>query len=452
MRKVDINEIIDESKFNKFFLMVFMISFVTLIFDGYDMTVYGTTLTLMMKDLGLNATQTGFLASSALLGMVIGAIIFGMLADRIGRKFVIITGICFYALFTALCGFTSNPYIFAALRFLSGMGMAALTPVINSLLSEYSPKLNRNFLLSLANIGIPFGQLLCTFIGILIIQTTGWRTLYFIAVIPVFMIFFVKKYMPESMIFYHRKAEKDKIRDILEKANPEFTLDKNDEYKLSSLNNSKATLSSLFQNGLARNTILIWIMFFCNLYINFGMLTWLPKLMTMMGYSLKFGLVFTATYIGASCISIPVAGRFLNRFGFKKVLGLSYIITAIVFIAMTVKMSTTMFMSTFVIAGIFIGYQQSLTYVFASTSYPISIRGTAVGWGSSVARAGSFFAPIFVGMLISAHVSPTLTFATFAIPALIGFIAVSSTKKIPDFNSPASIDSIKMHNKEYDNV
>ena len=159
MSNVNVTGIIDKSKMNKFFLLILSICLSAVIFDGYDMNVYGTTLPSIMKELALNPTQTGFLASTALAGMIFGAIIFGMLADRIGRKRVLMIGMAIYAIFTGLCGFVHDVNTFAVLRFIAGMGMASISPVTASLVSEYSPKAIRGILVTLLITSIQIGQL-----------------------------------------------------------------------------------------------------------------------------------------------------------------------------------------------------------------------------------------------------------------------------------------------------
>ncbi|WP_434511407.1 MFS transporter [Desulfitobacterium sp. AusDCA] len=433
MREVNVNSIIDKGKLNKFFLAIFSVCLLVVVFDGYDMNVYGTTLPSIMKELALNPTQTGFLASTALAGMIFGAIFFGMLADKIGRKKVLMIGISIYAIFTGLCGFVNDVDTFAVLRFISGMGMASISPVSASLITEYSPKAQRGILVTLLITSIQVGQIIATLSGVALIENVGWRAIYWIAFIPIIFAALIYNVIPESPQFYLQRGKIDEMRNILIKANPEFNPSEDDVYEVSTSNKTKATVASLFQDGRGWNTIMVWIMFFCNLYIAFGVLTWLPKLMTMLGYTLKSSLMFSAIMSVGGIVGSLIGGVVANKIGFKKVLIIYYIACAIMINLITIKMSLGLFIILLAITGLFIGSQQNMLYAYASDNYPISILGTALGWGSSFGRLGSVIAPMLIGALMSAGLSVSALFSTFSVPAIAAAIAVSLMRK------PASI-------------
>lgn len=427
--KINVNHVIDNSKFNKFFALVFSMCLLAVIFDGYDMNVYGTTLPSIMKELALNPTQTGFLASIALAGMIFGAIFFGMLSDRIGRKKVLLIGMAVYAIFTGLCGFVKDVNTFAILRFIAGMGMASISPVSTSLISEFSPKEKRGILVTILITSIQVGQIIATLSGVVLIQNVGWRAVYWIAFLPIIIVAIAYVVLPESMAVYLRQGNTNKIREILKKADPEFQPSEDDVYEVSQANKTKATLASLFQDGRAWNTVMIWIMFFCNLYIAFGVLTWLPKLMTMMGHTLTSSLVFSAIVSCGGIIGSLAGGFLAQKVGFKKVLLVYYIACAIMINLITINMSFSLFIIVLAVTGLFIGSQQNMLYAYASENYPGSILGTALGWGSSFGRLGSVIAPMLIGVLMTAGLTVSSLFMTLSVPALIAAVAVYLMKK-----------------------
>lgn len=196
MRKVNVSSVIDNSKFNGFFLSVLAIVVFAQLFDGYDTAIYGVSLPLMMKELKLNPTQAGLLASASQLGLFLGSIVMGMFADKAGRKAALIVGIAFYSIFTGWCGLSYGVMSFAIVRFLAGIGLAAMTPVSAAMLSEYSPKRWRSFMVGSNSIGMNFGQFLVTLTGIVLIGALGWRALYLIAFVPVLLILLVHFYAP----------------------------------------------------------------------------------------------------------------------------------------------------------------------------------------------------------------------------------------------------------------
>lgn len=431
MRRINVSKIIDEAKFNGFFMGVFVLLLLALLFDGYDMGIYGVTLPSIMKELNLTPTQTGLLASAGMFGMMFGALLFGSLSDIIGRKKVIIIGILTYSVFNGIVAFIHSASVFAVVRFIAGMGMGALTPVVISLLSEYTPKANRTLLLTLVMVGIPGGQLLASLTGVAFLESLGWRVLYLLTLVALVVVAFVVTHVPESMKFYVPKQETNTIKKVLAKANPEFEQTDEDVYELSVVNRQKASVFSLFKAGYARNTILVWITFFCNLYLFFGVSTWLPKLMTMLGYPLKSSVVFLAVFLLGGVLTTPVVGWLGDKYGYKKVMPVLYIMAAVLVSLLSTGMSMGIFYVLLFFAGCAVSMVQSLTLAAAPDFYPIAFRGTAMGWGSAVSRLGSAIAPTVVGILLTAKVPVNIVFLTFIIPAVIACIAILLTKKDP---------------------
>lgn len=139
MNTVNVNEVIDKAKFTPFHFKVVFWCLIIILFDGYDLAINGVTLPLLMQDWGLSAVQAGMLASTALAGIMFGAMMFGTLADKIGRKKVIMICVLLFSGFTFAGGFASNPTEFGVLRFLAGLGIGGVMPNLVALTSEYAP-------------------------------------------------------------------------------------------------------------------------------------------------------------------------------------------------------------------------------------------------------------------------------------------------------------------------
>lgn len=166
MRKVDVHEVIDNARFNGFHWLVVCLCALLLIFDGYDLFIYGVVLPVIMKEWGLTPLEAGALGSYALFGMMFGALVFGTLADRIGRKMGI--AICFvlFSSATVLNGFASTPTEFGVFRFLAGLGCGGLMPNVVALMNEYAPKKLRSTLVAVMFSGYSLGGMLSAGLGI----------------------------------------------------------------------------------------------------------------------------------------------------------------------------------------------------------------------------------------------------------------------------------------------
>src|SRR5258706_4602583 len=157
MRTIDVHRLADEAKFNGFHGKVLFWCALIILFDGYDLAVAGIALPSIMKDMGVDPTKAGFMVSSALFGMAFGAIFFGTIADRIGRRWTIAICIGLFSVFTAAAGLTKDPVMFGAMRFLAGLGIGGVMPNVVAQMTEYSPRKIRATMVTPLFSGYPIG-------------------------------------------------------------------------------------------------------------------------------------------------------------------------------------------------------------------------------------------------------------------------------------------------------
>ncbi|MHB1167449.1 MAG: MFS transporter [Carboxydocellales bacterium] len=446
MSDVKVNEIIEKGRLNKFFLVTFLVTLATMIFDGYDMNIFGVIVPALMKDMNLNPAQIGLLASYALYGMILGSVLFGMIADKIGRKKAIMLGILVYSVFTGLTGFAQSQTQFGIFRFLAGFGLAGVVPNAIAIEAEYSPQKNRGLLVTLISIGVPVGAMIASGLGMLLLAPYGWRVMLWLAFIPVLLIFVVYYYMPESMIFYVKNGEKDKIRQTLKQANPEYAAKEDDNYVIpAQMRSENAPFATLFKNGLARNTVLFWIAYFMNMFTIFGMQTWLPKMMMLMGYPLGSSLWFLLTFNTGALLGMTFGGWAGGKYGYQKILVSYYIICAICVSLLTVK--TNMFLLSIIIflIGTAILGVQGVINTFVSQSYPLNCRSTALGWANGLGRLGGAVGPTVGGLLLAAKVPMTVNFFVFAVPSIIAAIMIFSAR---DYTKKVTLTSTKLQEQQ----
>ena len=185
MHRIDVHKLADESKFNRFHALVLFWGVLILILDGYDLAVVGAALPSIMKDMGVDATQAGFMASSALFGMMFGAIFLGTLADKIGRPLMISICVALFSVFTAAAGLTHDPVTFSITRFLAGLGIGGVLPIVTAQMAEFAPVRMRARLVTLVFAGYSVGGILVALTGKQLIETYGWQSVFFAALAPV---------------------------------------------------------------------------------------------------------------------------------------------------------------------------------------------------------------------------------------------------------------------------
>lgn len=206
MRQIDVHQVIDNARFSRFHWMVMALCALLLIFDGYDLFIYGVVLPSIMQEWGLTPLQAGALGSYALFGMMFGALAFGTLADKIGRKKGI--AICF-ALFssaTIINGFASNPTEFGICRFIAGLGCGGLMPNAVALMNEYAPKRLRSTLVAVMFSGYSVGGMLAAGVGIYMLPRFGWESMFFAAALPLLLLPLILWKLPESVGFLVRQG------------------------------------------------------------------------------------------------------------------------------------------------------------------------------------------------------------------------------------------------------
>ena len=221
---VNVNHIIDHAKFRPFHFNVLVWCLLIILFDGYDLAINGVVLPLLMVEWELTAMQAGMLASTALAGMMFGAMIFGSLADKIGRKKVIMICIVLFSGLTFAGGFASNPTEFAILRFLAGLGIGGVMPNLVALTSEYAPIRMRSTLVTGMFSGYAVGGVMAALLGSWFTPDFGWQIMFFIAGIPLFLLPVIWKFLPESLTFIVQQNRQAEAREIVRRLEPTITV------------------------------------------------------------------------------------------------------------------------------------------------------------------------------------------------------------------------------------
>lgn len=430
MKQVDVHKIIDEAKFNRFHWVLLFWCALVIIFDGYDLVIYGVVLPKLMAEWGLTPMQAGALGSYALFGMMFGAMFFGPLSDKIGRKKVIAICVTLFSLFTFINGFASNVTEFAVCRFIAGLGIGGVMPNVVALMTEYSPKKIRSLLVTIMFSGYSVGGMLSAGLGIWLIPTYGWSAVFFVAIIPLLLLPLILYFLPESPAFLLRSKSDGEMSDILSRIAPGYVPEKNAQYNYSTGNTStQAPLLALFKDGRMLTTLMFWVSFFMCLLMVYALGSWLPKLMNKAGYPMGSSLMFLMVLNIGAIFGAVGGGWLADKFPPRRVLSIFFIIAACSISLLGIKSSTLTLNLLVAIAGATTIGSQILLYAFVAQYYPLRIRSTGIGWASGVGRSGAILGPILGGTLLSMNLPLEFNFYMFAIPGAIACIAISLAGK-----------------------
>lgn len=427
---LNVNHFLDQCKFNGFFRRLSAILICVSVLTGFSMYIFGIALNSIMKELGFSPTEAGLITSFNTIGMMVATIVFSMLADKIGAKKVVLLCVLLNSVFTGMTGLSSTMGQFAFTRIASGCGIAVIPSVI-SLLSEYSPKSNRSMLCALGGCGCAIGMMLAALAGMFVLPLTGnWRHLFFLAMLGVLLLPLTWLFVPDSMSVLISQGKKARISELLSRADPTFHPAQDVEYTLRSGNKTRGKVSiiRLFQQGAARNTILSWIIFGCNMFVLFGTGTWLPSMMAASGYSVGSGFTLLFIFSLGSIFVSPFGGKLSDRLGFKKVMATLCLVT-FVFLNLF-GLATTMLASSILIfvAGASSNGTQAILQPFVAYLYPEDIRTTGVGSATFWGRVGSFCAPLLGGVLVANGASLQLDFFVFSCFAAVSCVCLLLTK------------------------
>lgn len=425
MAKIDVHEIADHAKFNGFHGMVLFWCAIIIIFDGYDLAVAGIALPSIMKEMGVTPATAGYMVSSALFGMMFGAMFLGTIADKIGRRWAIVICIVLFSVFTAAAGMTHDPVTFSITRFLAGLGIGGVMPNVVAQMTEYSPRKMRSTLVTLMFSGYSVGGMLAAVLGKGLIETYGWSYVFYAAAIPVLIVPFVLLSLPESMAFLLKKGRIDELKKIVQRLEPSYTPAASDSFELPSTQKVEgAPIGKLFLDGRGLSTVMFWIAFFMCLFMVYALSSWLTKLMAQAGYSLGSALTFVLVLNFGAMIGAIGGGWLADRFSIKKVVMCFFALAAVSITALGYKMSTEMLYLMVGLAGASTIGTQILIYAYVGQYYPMAIRSTGIGFASGVGRSGAILAPIVIGTLVGMALPLEQNFMAISIPAVIALIAI----------------------------
>lgn len=367
-------------------------------FDAMDVGMLSFIIAALKVEWDLSPGQMGWIGSINSIGMAVGALVFGLMADRIGRKNVFIITLLLFSIGSGISAFTTTFAAFLVLRFFIGAGLGGELPVASTLVSESVPAEKRGRIVVLLESFWAGGWLVAAVISYFIIPKYGWQVALLISAIPALYALYLRIGLPDS---------------------PRFTAVK-DKEKISAFQ----SMRNLFSKTYRRRTIMLWIVWFCVVFSYYGMFLWLPSVMIMKGFSLIKSFEYVLIMTLAQLPGYFTAAWFIEKFGRKFVLVVYLMGTAVSAYFFGAAESTALLMTSGILLSFFnLGAWGGL-YAYTPEQYPTIIRGTGSGMAAAVGRIGGVLGPLLVGNLVTQQVSISTIFMIFCISVLIGALAV----------------------------
>lgn len=421
---INANKWIDESKRNSFHVFLTFFCLVLIMFDGYDLMIYGSAVPQLIKEFGISSATAGYIGSLGMIGAALGALFIGPLADKVGRKPVIVTCALAFSICMGCIGFTNGPIPFGIFRFIAGVGLGGFLPNVVSLSSEYLPVKSRAHSIATVMSGMVLGGALGGLISMLLFPLLGWRVGFFIGAIPILFIPIIVKNLPETPTYLIATGRIELLKQYLKKSRPETEIPVDATFVVTEEKEVKVPVKNLFTEKRGPASVLFWILYFMSFFIIYGLGTWLPSLMIAQGYSLGSGLWFVLVLNLGAFIATQIAGVIADKCGAKPTIIVCYIICFVSIILLTQTRNFALVTILVAFAGAGNNCGQNLAHGFVSTYYPPQVRSTAMGFTFGIGRLGSVFGPSLGGILLAMNMPLWTNFFVMAVPALFAAVVV----------------------------
>jgi AAHS family benzoate transporter-like MFS transporter len=401
---------------------------VGLIFDGYDLVVYGTVVSTFLRDPSHIGTVTpavaGVLGSYALVGVLVGALLAGTVGDILGRRKVMLLAYAWFSIGMGMTAMATTTTMFGWLRFFTGLGVGALVATTGALVSEYAPAGKKNLCNAITYGGIPLGSLLAALLAILLMEYIGWRGMFWIGAIPIVTLLPLAYFkMPESVAWLASRGRLEEARALSGRTGVEVpSVVPTAAGEVVPVTEGKAGFAGLFSGAYIFPTIILGLMSATGLVLVYSLNTWLPELMLRAGFNAKGSLSFLLVLNGGSLFGALAASRAADRFGPKPVVACCFGIGAVALLLLTLGFPLAALLLIVAIVGLGTSGTQTLIYGFVANYYRTNVRGAGVAWCAGFGRLGGVGGPMLGGLLIGAGFALDSIFFVLAGLGLLGVI------------------------------
>jgi AAHS family 4-hydroxybenzoate transporter-like MFS transporter len=421
----DVQHFIDTLPFSRLQRLTLWLCFLVVAVDGFDTAAIGFIAPAIRAQWQLSASALAPLFGAGLFGLMAGALLFGPLADRFGRKRILLVSVFFFGLTSLAAVWSPSLGWLVGLRFLTGLGLGGAMPCAITMTSEYCPTSRRSTLVTMMFCGFTVGSAVGGLASAQLLVQFGWHGVLFLGgVLPLLLVPVLAIWLPESLRFLvlqqRPQAEQDALLRRLAPAMQPLP-------QLSAQEKSVGTpVAELFSRQYAAGTVLLWCSFFMSLLIIYLISSWLPMLLTNTGASLSKASLVTSTFQIGGTIGAIILGRFMDRTGACRTLAVAYALGAVC-VALSGISTGQLWLLVLAIFGVgmFISGSQVGANALAAQFYPTHSRATGVSWANAAGRCGSVVGSLCGGWMMSMNLSMATILSMLAIPALLAALAIT---------------------------
>jgi len=424
---LNVSELIDRRRPGRFQILVFILCGFTQLLDGIDVQSIAPTVVALAKHLHVPFSAFGAVFGITQVGFLIGALAFGPVADRLGRKWPLVCAMFVFGFTMLLTPVVTTFSSLLFVRFFVGLGLGGACVSTVALVTEYAPRSVRANAVTALWAAMPLGGTIVGLAGAAVIPTLGWQWIfYFGGALPLIIVALMIPLLPESLKFLvARDAAVERIASIVAKIAPEVTVAPGQRFTLDEEKLAGVPVKHLFTEGRTAMTIFLWGASFMGWVILIVSGSWLPVLMQQTGYSVSQAALILASYNLFGTVSMATIGRVIDRSGPYTVISVAFGLGALA-MALFGFISSPFILALGLagIAGILTQGATAGVIALSAASYPVSVRSTGVGWALGIGRIGGVVAPFAAGNLIALNFRAGGILAAVALPCLCGMLCV----------------------------
>ena len=395
-------------------------------FDAMDIGLLSFVLVALAGEWGLSQGQVGAVISIGLFGMFVGAAASGVLADRYGRRAILMATLLVYSVATGLTALAWGYGVLLLLRFVTGLGLGGELPVASTLVAEVAPAKQRGRMLVLLESFWAYGWILAALIGYLVIPEYGWRVAFLIGALPAFYVIVLRRRLPESPRYLLRKGRHAEAREAAATLGIEYEVTDEDRQSGSSVSGGGTGLGLLWSAPYARRTAMLWVLWFGMVFSYYGIFTWLPQILaTSAGYGLVRSFEFVLLITLAQIPGYFSAAYLVERWGRKTTLIVYLLGSAAAALAFGLRgLGADASGAELVLWGSLVSFFNlgawGVLYSYTPELYPTDARGSGTGWATGIGRVGGIAGPYLVGLMLGGETfGPGAVFVVFAAVLLV---------------------------------
>ncbi|HIL94242.1 MAG TPA: MFS transporter [Cycloclasticus sp.] len=436
-KALEMGDIIEKNPLGAFQKWVMFFCALVIVFDGFDVLAIAFAAPALSAALEIPKSELGYIFSAGLVGMMIGALVLGPVGDKYGRRYAVIGSVLVFGLCTLLTGFIDTYNELLILRFVTGLGLGGAMPNATALMTEYVSNRHRNVAIAVIFLGMPIGGITGGLLAGQIIPVFGWSSLFYVGgLMPLLLLPVLLIWLPESPRFLleHDNDNDAVLRNIARKIDQENTITDDTVFAHHIDEAKHFPIKALFLEGRAKDTLLLWTVFFFNLMVIYFLYSWIPTLLVQAGYELSQATKTVVVLNIGGAVAPFMFSKLIKSMGSKVVLTSCFFFGALSMIAVgQLGSSLNLVMILAFFAGFFIVGGQISLNALSSYMYPTHIRSTGVGWANGIGRSGSIFGPLLAGALVTASFGLNVNFIVFGalcfITATASFFISNHEKK-----------------------